>query len=350
MTFHSDAACLAAVDVLLKDHFCVRPDESVVLTADNRSDPSLVRALTDGVSRLGATACVVSFAQLPFQGALADPFIPGAVSAAVCESDVWLDLSFPYMAGSGPFERAMKEKRARYLLLGDLSAAGFGRVYGSADFDALFSLQSAADRLFAEAQGQRCRITSPAGTDLEFLMGRPATVKHRRATMPGAQTVPGSAIFYPEIDSVRGTIALESVFHEYYTSLAAPLMLEVEGVVRQVTGGSDSAVLDRSLRRAGGGSYGHVIHLTVGLNPGALRTGRSFIEDIRVVGCNAVGLGLPWWVPGGGENHPDGVVFNQSLWVGGEPIVEQGLPAAGHPLAALLKAAAPARAVRPSPQ
>ena len=53
--------------------------------------------------------------------------------------------------------------------------------------------------------------------------------------------------------------------------------------------------------------------------------GGSFIESIRAPGNNAVGLGIPWWEPGGGENHPDAVVTMQSMWIGGEQIVRDGV-------------------------
>lgn len=329
-----------AVQVLVGEHFCVRPGESVVLTADDGSDQTLLRALVAHVSAIGARPCVVGFPRLPLQGALADPYIPAPVAAAVRDCDVWFDLSFPYLAGSGPFDRTMARNRARYLLLGDVSAEGFGRLYASADFDALFDLQACADDVLARAQGSECRLTTPAGTDLVFRMGKPATVKHRHATQPGAQTVPGSAIFYPELDSVQGTIVLQAAFHEYYAPLESPLTLTVDGTIREVRGGAQRILMDRALRRAGGGQYGHVIHLTIGLNPAARNTGLSFIEDIRVVGRNAIGLGLPWWLPGGGENHPDGVIYDQSLWLGGEQVLDRGLPVPSHPLAGLLDAAA----------
>lgn len=323
--FNCDVHLARAADVLLASHFCVQKGESVLLTADNRTDPLLIDALALGAARLGAKPCVMSIPQLPFQGALADPFISDPLLAATSNCDVWLDLTFPYMAGSHAFDGAMKSKRTRYLLLGDIGSAGFARLYGRVDFDQLFELQIAADNFFAAAQGKQCKITSPLGTDITFTMAKPATRKERFAKAPGSQTVPGSAIFYPELDSVRGVIALESVFHEYYTPLRTPLMLDVDGKVRSVQGEqADVRVMDRSLRRAGGGEYGHVIHLTVGLHPCAVATGRSFIEDIRVVGVNAVGLGLPWWLPGGGENHPDGVVSNQSMWIEGVQVVDGG--------------------------
>ena len=35
-------------------------------------------------------------------------------------------------------------------------------------------------------------------------------------------------------------------------------------------------------------------------------------------------LGIPFWLPGGGENHPDTIMSLQSIWIGNEKIVENG--------------------------
>jgi 2,5-dihydroxypyridine 5,6-dioxygenase len=330
-----------AVDILLREHLCVRENETVYLTVDEASDASLVDHLVGHIDDCGARASVLRLPRLPLQGLLADPYVPAPVAQAVGECDVWLDLTFPYLAGSTPFSRAMENGRTRYLLLGDLSAEGAERLYGTVDHDALFDLQEEADRMLRDAEGQACRITTPGGTDIEFRIGRPASRKLRHATGPGSQTVPGSAIFYPEIETVRGTIALEAAFHDYYERLPQYVSLEVDGRIRDVGEGHHRDLLDRALRRAGGGDYGHVIHLTIGLNPAAVDRGISFIEDIRAVGHNAVGLGLPWWLPGGGENHPDGIVTRQSLWIGGESVLKDGRPVVGHKLRALLAAIEP---------
>lgn len=351
--FCSDTACLRAADTLVNDHFCVGHEESVVLTVDEQSDAEVIRVLCNVLTVARARFCVLALPRLPFQGSLADPFIPEPVVAAVKHCDVWFDLTFPYMAGSGSFDEVMHAKRARYLLLGDITAAAFGRLYGKTDFDALFRLQSAADEIFRLAEGHQGRITTPLGTDLRFTYGRPASIKHRRAVVPGAQTIPGSAIFYPEIESVRGRVVLEAAFHEHYGSLESPITVNVDGSIQSVEGGGvDAPILTRSLLRASRGGLGHIIHLTVGLNPGALSTGKCFVEDIRVVGRNAIGLGLPWWLPGGGENHPDGVIIDQSLWIDDTQIIDKGRPLSNHPLAALLAAAEAAvwtKSVRENP-
>lgn len=330
-----------ALRTLLIDHFEVKPSESVVITTDEKSDARLVRMIANGLQALGAQYCVVLAPQLPFQGSLADPFVAEPVAAAIKSCDVWFDLCFPYLAGSNAYDQVMKQGRARYLLLGDVSLDGFARLYGKADFDKLFALQQAFDRMFSCSKGKACRITSPNGTDIKCIIGKSSNEKSRHANTPGYQTIPGSAIFHPELESVQGVIALDAVFHEFYTPLSTPLALEVDGRIRTIHGdGADKTVMDRALRRAAGGNYGHVIHLTVGLSPGAISTGRAFIEDIRVVGHNAVGFGLPWWEPGGGENHPDGLLRNQSLWIDGEQLIKDGLPLATHELSRLFEAAA----------
>lgn len=328
-----------ALSTLVARQFAVKRGDTVLITADEESDLALAERLQACAREHGAAARVLRMPRLPLQGLLADPYIPADAAASFGDCDIWFDLTFPYLAGSTPFSRAMENGRTRYLLLGDVRLDGLSRLYGSADYEALFDLQEEADRLLREAQGERGRITTPAGTDIVFRIGKPAAKKSRQATQPGAQTVPGSAIFYPDMDSVQGTIALEAAFHDFYERLPERLLLEVDGPVRRVLPGHHAELMERALRRAGGGQFGQVIHLTLGLHPAARDEGRSFIEDIRAVGRNAIGLGLPWWVPGGGENHPDGIVTRQSFWLAGEPVLAEGRPVAGHPLAALLAAA-----------
>jgi hypothetical protein len=106
------------------------------------------------------------------------------------------------------------------------------------------------------------------------------------------------------------------------------------------------ALLQRAMRRAAGGDFGHVIHLTHGIHPAARMTGESFIEDMRAGGNNAVGLGIPFWLPGGGENHPDAVVTEQSIWIDGRSVVADGALVNPPHLAALAEQLVPRIAPR----
>ncbi len=130
----------------------------------------------------------------------------------------------------------------------------------------------------------------------------------------------------PEIETVKGTVVVTCGFHEFYEPLNSPVTIKVDGKISEIVGGGSSREpLERAMLRAGGGEYGSIIHFSYGLHPAARVTGKSFIEDSRSMGANAVGLGIPWWLPGGGENHPDTAMMEQSIWIDGEQIVRDGV-------------------------
>ncbi len=310
---------------LVADYLCIRKGESVLITADTLTDAVAVAAVFRAVREMQATVAVLMIAPVPFQGALADPYVPASVAAAVGTCDVWIDLTFPYLAGSHVHEQAMKGKRVRYLLGGDLGSGGISRLFGAVDMDAYYSVHEKLQALVSASTGAMARITCPYGTDVVFEIGKSPYLKPRRAENPGFYLVPGSCTIFPVLETVRGTISFTGIFHEYFSTLPAPLIVKVDGKIKQIVGPAvHKTVLDRSLRRAGNGDYGNIIHFTYGMHPAARITGQSFIEDSRVMGANAVGMGLPWWIPGGGENHPDGVISDQSIWIGAQQIVDQG--------------------------
>jgi 2,5-dihydroxypyridine 5,6-dioxygenase len=325
MTGSDETRLAVAASFIVREFMRVRAGEQLVITADTASDPAAVQALLDAAKVQKARAAVITIPQLPFQGALADPYVAEPLAAAVKSCDVWLDITFPYLAGSKVHADAMALKRARCLMFHDLDGAGIARLFAGVDFERLFDLQEAVDGVVNRSTGKTCRVTNAAGTDVSFTIGRPATRKIRRIDQPGTYTPPGSAVIYPEIESVRGTIVVDAAFHEYFTLLRSQIHMKVQGRIQEISGGgTELKVMDRALKRAGGGKYGSIIHFSHGFHPAARFHGGSFIESIRACGNNAVGLGIPWWEPGGGENHPDAVVTMQSMWIEGEQIVRDG--------------------------
>lgn len=326
MTSPNSAKIQRAAEILVEDQMWMKTGESVLITADTASDQATVEAVFNAAVKAGGRPMMAVIPQLPFQGKLADAYLPSMLPAALRDSDVWIDLTHPYLAGSDAHDAAMKGNKLRALGAGGLDATALVHLYGSVDLDRLFEVQSALDSLIGESGGKSCRLTDELGTDVTFVLAKAGQPKTRRADGPGMNTIPGSVVLLPELDSVRGTIRLAAAMHEFYTLLSRPLTLEVDGRIRRIVEqGPDAQILDRALRRAGRGDYGHVIHFSYGFNPAVRFTGRCFVEDIRAVGANAIGLGTPWWEPGGGENHPDGVVLRQSLSIGGRPVIENGL-------------------------
>ena len=314
-----------AAEILVRDYMAIVADEHVLITADTAGDPAVYQALMNAAEQAGAQAAILVLPQLPFQGRLADPYVTPPLAAAVLATDVWIDLTFPYLAGSQLYDQAMETKHVRYLLGADMTAAGLVRLFGRVDLDRYHAVHSAFDKLIDEATGKLVRITDSASTDVQFRLAKRPYDKPRRAEQPGAYLVPGACTLFPEVDSVQGDIQVGSMFHEYYTALSTPMTLRVEGKIQAIHGGGNERIVaDRALRRAGGGDYGYIIHFTHGIHPAARVTGQSFIEDMRSIGNDAIGMGLPWWEPGGGENHPDGVLYMQTIEVDGELIVEYG--------------------------
>ena len=315
-----------AADVLVRDYMNVRAGEEVLITADLATDADLVQALATATDRADARASILTIPRLPYQGRLADPFVPPTVAGAASACAVWIDLTFPYLAGSHVCDTALAGDRVRYLLGADMGCAGMARLFGGMDLDAYYETHRAFDELTAAALGRPVRITDRHGSDVTFTLAKPGFTKPRRADRGGLYFVPGSCTMFPEPESVRGVLQIVAAFHEYYTRLVEPLELVLDGRIREVRGaGGDRVVMERALRRAAGGEFGHVIHFTHGIHPAARVTGESFIEDMRVIGNNAVGLGIPFWLPGGGENHPDAILMQQSIWIDGQPVVEDGV-------------------------
>ena len=331
-----------AADVMVREYFCVQPGESLLITSDTATDRNVVDAIMNAAHIVGAKPVVMSSPQLPYQGALANPYISEPLAAAMHRCDAWIDLQFPYIAGSEAHDEAMKSNRLRYLLAADLTTGGLIRMFGKVDLDQLYGVKEPLNRIIAEATGKKGRITNVLGSDINFTLAKPAFTKTRRADRPGLFFIPGSCTMFPEPGSVQGTITRGAAFHEYYEPLSEPMRLSIDGKILSVEGGGGSrTVMDRALKRAGGGDYGYVIHLTYALHPSARYTGTSFVEDSRVTGCNAVGLGIPFWEPGGGENHPDGVLSQQSIWIDGAKIVEDGIIVGPNDLAKAAEAMLP---------
>lgn len=315
-----------AADILVRDYLAVVPGEAALVTVDTATDPALADALMTSFARVDAPGAVLTIPRLPYQGALADPYVPAVVAGAVAGCSVWVDLTFPYLAGSRACDEAVHGGRVRYLLGGDMGLAGLVRLFGDVDLDRYYAVHLGFDTLTAAAIGRPIRITDRHGSDVTFTLAKPGFTKPRRADRPGLYFVPGACTMFPDPNTVRGVLHVVAAFHEHFARFVEPAALTIDGCIREIAGGgSDRVLLQRALRRAAGGDYGGVIHFTHGIHPAARTTGESFIEDMRVTGNDAVGLGIPFWLPGGGENHPDAIITQQSVWIDGRMIVKDGV-------------------------
>jgi Rieske 2Fe-2S protein len=58
-------------------------------------------------------------------------------------------------------------------------------------------------------------------------------------------------------------------------------------------------------------------------------------DNVHLKPGGGLSIFIPFWLPGGGENHPDALVTQQSLWIDGARIAVDGVIVDPPPLAAL---------------
>lgn len=328
MSYFTSPRLVRAADALVCRQFSVRAGESVLISADTSTEHVLLDVVSQSVARAGARPVVAICPKLPYQGGLSDPYVSDTLKAAAAASDVWFDFCFPYHAGSALHGAAMQAERCRYGLLSMPSAASFERLYGGVDYEALIDFNLALMEFVRESAGQESRFTCPLGSDVRFKLDELKLVRPRVRDKPGMETVPGTQSLYPVPGTVEGRIVIQALFDEEYRRLRVPIAIDARGgSITGLEGGGadDRASFERALARAaGGGEFGGFVHFTFGFHPAARLTGDNFIEDIRLPGSNAIGMGLPWWTKGGGENHPDGIVLDQTLRIGDEVVAEGG--------------------------
>jgi hypothetical protein len=206
---YEQAILIRAAENLL-DFLSVRPGDDVLITADLGTDEAVTSTIFAVAERVRGCPSIVIAPKLPFQGTLADPYISRTVATAVKNCDVWIDLTFPYLAGSHVHDEAMGTKSVRYILGGDMGRDNFARLFGMVDLDQYFEAQAEFDKVFVGAVGKKVRITTPLGTDVSFTLSKSGFAKPRRAVNPGMYLVPGSCSIAPQIETVKGKVVVIS--------------------------------------------------------------------------------------------------------------------------------------------
>ena len=148
-----------AADVLVRDYMAVRAGESVLITADTATDPGVTEAIMVAVAQADARPSVLTIPRLPNQGALAVPYIPPVVAGAVAGCAVWVDLTFPYLAGSSAADNAIHNGNVRDLLGGDMRRAQVACFFGAVTLGRYYEVHRAFDEVTAAAIDRPIRIT-----------------------------------------------------------------------------------------------------------------------------------------------------------------------------------------------
>jgi leucyl aminopeptidase (aminopeptidase T) len=176
-------------------------------------------------------------------------------------------------------------------------------------------------------RAERCRITSPGGSDVELVLGgRDGRSDDGDLRSPGAfgNLPAGEAYIAPREHEGAGTIVFDGSIASFGL-LAEPLRITLEdGRLASASGGAAAEWLCATLD-AGGANGRFVAELGIGTNPAATLTGK-ILEDEKVEGTVHLAFGTNTGI--GGENeaavHIDGLIRDPTVELDGRVIMRGG--------------------------
>lgn len=321
-----------AADKLINDMFQLKENENVVISCDTSSNMDVVNAVASSARAAGGRVMVVTFPTPRGVGKASDSDIPVVpFSAAVCETDVWIELNHQWMIYSTPYTLAEKNNtKLRYINMDDFTPEVLLRVIGSVDCKSLKDFQLLAHDMHKKAK--TVRATTPAGTDVEFKINSDYifTCDYGDASTPGMHMCPGQLNIIPEFGTVNGTIVFDgSITPPFGRVVTEAVKLTVENSkIVNIEGGSDAVVFEKWLKSFDDENMLKMAHMAYGFNPGAQLTG-NVVEDERIWGCTEWGIGFvsAEEAPPAGQDavsHSDGICLATSVWLDGKLILDKG--------------------------
>lgn len=312
-----------AADILARDLFKLRPEETFAITADTESDAAVVKATARAAFAVGAKPMVVWLASPLGVGKAADPMLPvGSLVGALKAADAWVEFNNKWLLYSTVFDRAMNENpKLRYSCLVGMTADMMVRCIGRINYPLLKEFLEKVASI--TRQTKTVRITTPAGTDLGFenAPGAKMDVHLGYADTPGIHMMAGQIGWAPIYDTINGTIVFDGSLVPVGL-LKEPVLLKVrEGNITEIDGGKEAAEFKEWLRSFNDPTMLKMAHVCYGFNPGAKLTG-DVLEDERVWGCTEWGIGSYSGRPA--PSHSDGICLNSSVTLDGKQIVDRG--------------------------
>lgn len=315
---------------LLSDVMKTKPNETVAITCDTKSDWDFVAAVENAAISLGARPILIRVNAPPHVGRAAEPFLPlDSLVGGIKESDVWIELNQKWLLYSKVWEEAMARKRTRYMCLVGMDTGMATRCIGEVDVGKVLDFQRRIQSVTKSFDSMH--YTTPGGTDISFDNDRrrPVLVEGD-VSGPGEYMLIGQVDWAPLEESIEGTIAFDGSVNppDELGLLKHPVRLQIkEGKVIGVTGGREAAIYERWLKSFNDDNMLRLAHLSYGCNPGARLTG-NVLEDERIFGVLEWGLGNQSGTFEAeniyASSHSDGITLKPTLEADGELIISAG--------------------------
>ena len=294
----------AAAHKMLAEVMLVKPDETVVITADTQSDWRVVEATAQAALTLGAHPTVVWYETRPH--AQMEPYPP--IAAAVQAADVWVEYAVQYTLYTDARRTACRNG-CRYAAFGGLDVDALVRTIGRVDYPTMLAM---GEKLIALTQEtSKFRITTALGTDLQCNnQGAEVWQSGRLGDEPGAAVMlGGQVVWLPQESLVHGTIVGDGLVWppDDIGIVREPVTLHIEvGRITSIEGGMEARILQGWLDSLQDPTMMRIAHMNYGFNPGVTRFTGRVAEDERVFGVFDFGFG--GWMDRPAASHFDVVI------------------------------------------
>ncbi|MEJ8567778.1 hypothetical protein [Elongatibacter sediminis] len=290
----------------------VQPGETLLVLADTWTDMDVAEACLVAGLNAGADAQLLVIPRMdPTDTTEFNESITGALVGA----DVILGVC-PTMFMEKDAVRVARENGARVTATDVIGMEDFAlEGITGVDYQRMNEIAERIGEIWIKTR--HCKVTSPAGTDIEFsLLDRPIDIGNGMVSKPGESNFfPGISVANAPIEStINGTLVVDGNIPPGRL-VRSPVTVRIEnGVIAEITGGADAAALRSHFERTGDPIATHLCHFTLGLNPRA-RTSGSIHQDEHVLGAITFGFGEQ--DPGfGGDVPPCGVHCDLVLTTG----------------------------------
>ncbi len=314
---------------LIEDMFQVKPGETIAITADFGTDTTLIDALFVAAQNAGGLPLILRIpkAENDSQAGMKD-WPSKAISAALCNVDVWIEANSIVLLYSDIWETAMQQnKNLRYLIIADSSIASLNRVFTGFDIQLLKQLLLHIISLLKTTQ--KIRITSKNGTDVSYTLNPDYLLDYDDGdfSKPKFGTAPGFVNIVPKIGSMNGTIVFEHLQHAKPNHKLRFVMKN--GSISDVKGNEGVVDFKAYLSAFKDENMYKISHNMLGFNPKIRKITGELVEDERIWGGVDFGFGHtsamdmpPLGQPA--KSHFDGVVANTSIYFDDTQITDHG--------------------------
>ena len=323
-----------AADILTRELFKLKPEETFVITADTESDLRVVNATARAAFTLGAKPMVILLASPLGVSEAADPMLPiESLTGALKGADAWVEFNNEWLLYSTPYNIAVKEnKKLRYMNLVGMNPDMMVRCIGRVNYPVLGKFMEKVHKMTTSAK--HFRFTTPAGEELEFDRDpdpdRITTLAKGYADVPGSHMMAGQIAWAPKFETINGVLVFDGSVVPPLGKLEEPIRMTVKKAeIVKVEGGKEAREFEQWMNSWNHPQMRRLAHVSWAWHPGAKLTG-DIVEDERVWGATEWGIGAvgPLFSKKGtyisAPSHTDGICLNTSAWLDGVQLLDEG--------------------------